>query len=159
MSRNRNLNVVQSEHAPKDRTALWLKKDDGGYSLMCFDGKEWVGVSGAAGGSKCQQQYRIIDPANPDVYIEEGISYYNTEPIDNLAICAQEDVNPSCGECVFYIANINGVDIQGVVWADNDVPSFTSGFLYELVFKYVYYCEAVKCTGCYTKYYINDGPK
>lgn len=159
MSRNRNLNVVQSEYAPKDRTALWLKKEADNYSLMCFDGNEWVGISGTAGSSGCSQQYKEIDPAEPTVYIEEGVSYYNTEKMDSITICAKEEVEPSCRECVFYITGISDVEIQGVYWSDNDVPSFTGTYLYELVFKYVPYGYRTICTGCYTKYLYDSSSK
>ena len=38
----KNLNVLKSEYAPKDTTALWLKKENGKALLYWFDGLIWI---------------------------------------------------------------------------------------------------------------------
>jgi len=38
----KNLNVIKSEYAPKDTTALWLKKEGNKALLLWFDGIEWA---------------------------------------------------------------------------------------------------------------------
>lgn len=45
----KNLNVISSTIAPKDKTALWLKKENNSGSLYYNDGIEWKPLSSAGG--------------------------------------------------------------------------------------------------------------
>ena len=51
----KNLNVVKSEYAPKDITALWLKKESGKASLFWFDGLKWCALTSSASGEDGKQ--------------------------------------------------------------------------------------------------------
>lgn len=46
----KNLNVIKSEYAPKDTTALWLKRETGKASLYWFDGLKWIALTAAPSG-------------------------------------------------------------------------------------------------------------
>ena len=41
----KNLNVIKSQYAPKDKNALWLKAEGGNASLYWFDGMQWVALT------------------------------------------------------------------------------------------------------------------
>lgn len=41
----KSLNVVKSQYAPKDKSALWLKTEGGNASLYWFDGIQWVALT------------------------------------------------------------------------------------------------------------------
>lgn len=41
----KSLNVVKSQYAPKDKSALWLKAEGGNASLYWFDGMQWVSLT------------------------------------------------------------------------------------------------------------------
>lgn len=41
----KSLNVVKSQYAPKDKSALWLKTEGGNASLYWFDGMQWVALT------------------------------------------------------------------------------------------------------------------
>ena len=41
----KSLNVVKSQYAPKDKSALWLKTEEGNASLYWFDGMQWVALT------------------------------------------------------------------------------------------------------------------
>lgn len=41
----KNLNVIKSQYAPKDKSALWLKSEGGNASLYWFDGMQWVALT------------------------------------------------------------------------------------------------------------------
>ena len=41
----KSLNVIKSQYAPKDKSALWLKTEGGNASLYWFDGMQWVALT------------------------------------------------------------------------------------------------------------------
>lgn len=41
----KSLNVIKSQYAPKDKSALWLKSEGGNASLYWFDGMKWVALT------------------------------------------------------------------------------------------------------------------
>ena len=58
----KSLNVVKSQYAPKDKSALWLKTEGGNASLYWFDGMQWVALtSGQTDGVETYSELIIGD--------------------------------------------------------------------------------------------------
>lgn len=58
----KSLNVVKSQYAPKDKSALWLKTEGGNASLYWFDGMQWVALtSGQTDGVETYNELIIGD--------------------------------------------------------------------------------------------------
>lgn len=58
----KNLNVIKSQYAPKDNSALWLKTEGGNASLYWFDGMQWVALtSGQTDGVETYNELIIGD--------------------------------------------------------------------------------------------------
>lgn len=58
----KNLNVIKSQYAPKDKNALWLKAEGGNTSLYWFDGMQWVAlISGQTDGVETYTELIVGD--------------------------------------------------------------------------------------------------
>ena len=58
----KSLNVVKSQYAPKDKSALWLKTEGGNVSLYWFDGMQWVALtSGQTDGVETYKELIVGD--------------------------------------------------------------------------------------------------
>lgn len=58
----KSLNVIKSQYAPKDKSALWLKAEGGNASLYWFDGMQWVALtSGQTDGVETYKELIIGD--------------------------------------------------------------------------------------------------
>ena len=58
----KNLNVIKSQYAPKDKNALWLKAGGGNASLYWFDGMQWVALtSGQTDGVETYKELIVGD--------------------------------------------------------------------------------------------------
>lgn len=58
----KSLNVVKSQYAPKDKSALWLKTEGGNASLYWFDGMQWVALtSGQTDGVETYKELIVGD--------------------------------------------------------------------------------------------------
>ena len=58
----KSLNVIKSQYAPKDKSALWLKTEGGNASLYWFDGMQWVALtSGQTDGVETYNELIIGD--------------------------------------------------------------------------------------------------
>lgn len=58
----KNLNVIKSQYAPKDKNALWLKAEGGNASLYWFDGMQWVALtSGQTDGVETYKELIVGD--------------------------------------------------------------------------------------------------
>ena len=58
----KSLNVIKSQYAPKDKSALWLKTEGGNASLYWFDGMQWVALtSGQTDGVETYKELIVGD--------------------------------------------------------------------------------------------------
>lgn len=68
----KSLNVVKSQYAPKDKSALWLKTEGGNASLYWFDGMQWVALT--SGQTEVAETYNELIVGDTDEIRKANLS-------------------------------------------------------------------------------------
>lgn len=68
----KSLNVVKSQYAPKDKSALWLKTEGGNASLYWFDGMQWVSLT--SGNTEAVETYNELIVGDTDEIRKANLS-------------------------------------------------------------------------------------
>lgn len=68
----KNLNVIKSQYAPKDKNALWLKAEGGNASLYWFDGMQWVAL--ISGNTEVAETYTELIVGDTDEIRKANLS-------------------------------------------------------------------------------------
>ena len=68
----KNLNVIKSQYAPKDKNALWLKAEGGNASLYWFDGMQWVSL--ISGNTEVAETYTELIVGDTDEIRKANLS-------------------------------------------------------------------------------------
>ena len=68
----KSLNVIKSQYAPKDRSALWLKAEGGNASLYWFDGMQWVALT--SGNTEAAETYSELIVGDTDEIRKANLS-------------------------------------------------------------------------------------
>ena len=68
----KNLNVIKSQYAPKDKNALWLKAGGGNASLYWFDGMQWVALT--SGNTEVAETYKELIVGDTDEIRKANLS-------------------------------------------------------------------------------------
>lgn len=68
----KSLNVVKSQYAPKDKSALWLKTEGGNASLYWFDGIQWVALT--SGNTEVAETYNELIVGDTDEIRKANLS-------------------------------------------------------------------------------------
>ena len=68
----KSLNVVKSQYAPKDKSALWLKTEGGNASLYWFDGMQWVSLT--SGNTEVAETYNELIVGDTDEIRKANLS-------------------------------------------------------------------------------------
>lgn len=68
----KNLNVIKSQYAPKDKNALWLKAEGGNASLYWFDGMQWVALT--SGQTEVAETYNELIVGDTDEIRKANLS-------------------------------------------------------------------------------------
>ena len=68
----KSLNVVKSQYAPKDKSALWLKSEGGNASLYWFDGMQWVAL--ISGNTEVAETYKELIVGDTDEIRKANLS-------------------------------------------------------------------------------------
>ena len=68
----KSLNVIKSQYAPKDKSALWLKTEGGNASLYWFDGMQWVSLT--SGNTEAAETYSELIVGDTDEIRKANLS-------------------------------------------------------------------------------------
>ena len=68
----KSLNVIKSQYAPKDKSALWLKAEGGNASLYWFDGMQWVSLT--SGNTEVVETYNELIVGDTDEIRKANLS-------------------------------------------------------------------------------------
>lgn len=68
----KSLNVIKSQYAPKDKSALWLKAEGGNASLYWFDGMQWVSL--ISGNTEVAETYKELIVGDTDEIRKANLS-------------------------------------------------------------------------------------
>lgn len=72
----KSLNVIKSQYAPKDKSALWLKTEGGNASLYWFDGMQWVALT--SGNTEVADTYSELIVGDTDEIRKANLSKLRT---------------------------------------------------------------------------------
>lgn len=68
----KSLNIIKSQYAPKDKSALWLKSEGGNASLYWFDGMQWVAL--ISGNTEVAETYKELIVGDTDEIRKANLS-------------------------------------------------------------------------------------
>ena len=68
----KSLNIIKSQYAPKDKSALWLKTESGNASIYWFDGMQWVAL--ISGNTEVAETYNELIIGDTDEIRKANLS-------------------------------------------------------------------------------------
>lgn len=120
----KNLNVIKSQYAPKDKSALWLKTEGGNASLYWFDGMQWVSLtSGQTDGVETYSELIVGDtdeirkanlnkllpgPQLVKIDFGYGVSFFIPNEGGNACTTVADG-----GRILYNISKLGGVTVSG----------------------------------------------